>query len=102
MHSIVVAGAITLAAWILSRSFPLALIGWWSHVLIDIPTHSADYYKVAPLYPPADVGFDGVAWTEPVVLAVNYCLLALTYLLLWLTRRVRMPRLGFVAPRRIL
>jgi len=86
MHSAIVVAGITIVAWVVNRAFPLVLLGWWSHVLLDIPTHSADYYKVSALYPFADIGFDGVAWTDPGFLAINYSLLALVYLLLTRSR----------------
>jgi hypothetical protein len=86
-HSAVVAAAATACAWIVLRCFPMALLGWWSHVLLDIPTHSADYYPVSVFYPLADIGVDGIAWTQPWFLAANYTLLALAYMLLLRHRR---------------
>ena len=82
MHSAVIVGAITALAWVLTRCFPWMILGWWSHVLLDIPTHSAEYYKVSALYPFADGGLDGIAWTDPWFLATNYCTLAIVYLFL--------------------
>lgn len=84
-HSLVVVGAVTAAAWLALARVPLVLLGWWSHVLIDIPTHSADFYAARPLYPLSDAPFDGIAWNEPAMLAANYAALAVTYA--WLLRR---------------
>ncbi|HUG23739.1 MAG TPA: hypothetical protein VMN83_14560 [Albitalea sp.] len=91
MHSAIVAGAVTLLAWGIMRRVWFPLWGWWLHILIDIPTHSADYYPVPVLYPITQQGFDGIAWTTPWFMALNYGLLAATYL--WLARR-RWPALG--------
>jgi hypothetical protein len=85
MHSVVVLSLLTALLWFMLRRFPIVLLGWWSHVLLDIPTHSADYYGVPLLYPISDRAFDGIAWTEPWLLAVNYTALVLVYL--WLYRR---------------
>lgn len=82
MHSVVVLAALTGSLWIFNRHFPIALLGWWSHVLFDIPTHSADYYAVPLFYPLTDRAFDGVAWTEPWSIVMNYVALAGVYL--WL------------------
>ena len=87
MHSLVVLALVTAAAWAARRAFPLVLLGWWLHVLLDVPTHSADFYPVPLFYPLSERAFHGVAWNEPWALAANYAALALVYA--WLLRRVR-------------
>ena len=89
MHSVVVLALVTSLAWAWRRRFPLVLAGWWLHVLLDVPTHSADFYPVPLLYPLSDRVFHGVAWHEPWLLAANYVALALAYA--WLWRRFRRP-----------
>ena len=86
MHSAVVAGVITALAWITFRHFPVALLGWWSHIALDVPTHSSDYYAVPVLYPITYRGFSGIAWTAPWFLVLNYLLLAAVYFWLFYTR----------------
>lgn len=88
MHSAVVAGVVTLAV-ALRACHSLAwipLLGWWSHIAIDVLTHSAAYYPAAVLYPFTQRGFDGLAWNTPWFLALNYGVLATVGLGLWLTR----------------
>ena len=63
------------------------LAGWWSHIVIDFFTHSADYYSVPVLYPFTYWGFDGLAWNTPWFLALNYAVLSLCIAALALTRR---------------
>lgn len=87
MHSAVVASIVTLLLWLPHRRFWIPLAGWWSHIVIDVFTHSAAYYAVPVLYPFTEHGFDGVAWNEPWFLALNYSALALCILGLVLTRR---------------
>ena len=79
LHSIVVAGIVTALAWWLRPALLLALPGWWLHIAIDMPTHSADYYAVPFLYPFSTIAVDGVAWTSPWMLGLNYALLLLAY-----------------------
>src|SRR6186713_3132707 len=38
-HSAVVAGAVTLLVWRLRRQWLIPLLGWWSHIVIDVFTH---------------------------------------------------------------
>lgn len=87
MHSAPVAATVTLAVWIMRRAFWLPLLGWWSHIVIDVFTHSADYYTVPVLYPFTERGFDGIAWITPWFMVLNYLALAAAGTWLMLSRR---------------
>ena len=89
MHSAVIAGAVTLLWGALLRRLWMPLAGWWSHIVIDVFTHSADYYPVQVFYPLSEGAFDGLAWNTPWFLALNYAVLAATWL--WILRAKR-PR----------
>ena len=82
-HSAIVAGAITLVFWAVRRSLWIPLLGWWSHIIIDIFSHSADYYPSPVLYPITERGFDGLAWNTPWFMVLNYTALAATGIWLW-------------------
>lgn len=86
-HSAIVAGLVTLLAWAALRRVWLPLLGWWSHIVIDIFTHSADFYPVPVLYPITQRGFDGIAWNTPWFLVLNY--VALVCVGLWLFKNSR-------------
>jgi len=87
MHSAPIASLVTLALWALRRTFWIPLLGWWSHIVIDVFTHSADYYAVPVLYPFTERGFDGVAWITPWFMALNYTALAAVGVWLLMSRR---------------
>ncbi|WP_374668406.1 hypothetical protein [Ramlibacter sp.] len=90
LHSAVVAAVVTgLSIWRL-RAVWLPLWGWWSHIVIDVFTHSARFYPVPVLYPLSDAAFDGIAWNTPWFLLVNYLALLVAGAALWFTRRRRM------------
>lgn len=79
-HSAVVAAVVSLLAWRMWRGVRLwyvPLLGWWSHIVIDMFTHSADFYPSPVLYPFTQWGFDGLAWNTPWFMALNYVLLLL-------------------------
>ncbi len=76
MHSAPIAGLVTLALWAARRTLWIPLLGWWSHIVIDVFTHSADYYAVPVLYPFTERGFNGIAWTTPWFMVLNYATLA--------------------------
>ena len=86
-HSAVVAGGFTLLMWMLRRSLWIPLLGWWSHIVIDVFTNSADYYAVPVLYPFTQRGFDGIAWNTPWMLALNYAAIAATAWWVWRSGR---------------
>ena len=44
MHSAVVASGVTLIAFLAWRALWVPLLGWWSHIVLDVFTHSAEYY----------------------------------------------------------
>ena len=87
LHSAIVAGAVTLLAWAVTRSLWIPLLGWWSHIVIDVFTHSATFYPVPVLYPITERGFDGLAWNTPWFMVLNSVSLTLTVLWLFYTRR---------------
>ena len=89
MHSALVAGAVTLLLWLLTRRLWIPLLGWWLHIVIDVFTHSAEYYPAPVLYPITERGFDGVAWNTPWALALNYVALGAVGVWLALRRRKR-------------
>ena len=88
LHSAVVAGAVTLLVWRITRAawvwYPL--LGWWSHILIDVFTHSTQFYPVPVFYPFTPWGFDGLAWNTPWFLAANYLAISLAWAGVLLTR----------------
>ena len=87
MHSAVVAGALTLLLWAVMGSFWIPLLGWWSHIIIDVFTHSSDFYPSPVFYPFTQWGFDGLAWNTPWFMVLNYALLATALVYMVYARR---------------
>ncbi len=87
MHSAPIAGLVSLGLWWLRRTLWIPLLGWWSHIVVDVFTHSADYYAVPVLYPFTQRGFDGIAWTTPWFIALNYAALAAVGIGLLMSRK---------------
>lgn len=93
LHSAVVAAAVTALAWAMLRTLWLPLLGWWSHIVIDVFTHSAAFYPSPVLYPFTERGFDGLAWNTPWFMAANYAAIVLAVaLLLLMSQRRRASR----------
>lgn len=94
MHSAIIALAVTMIGWIASGRIWFPLLGWWLHIVIDVFTHSADYYPSPVFYPITMWGFNGIAWNEPWFLTVNYS--ALLAVGIW---RLRSRRHAAAIPR---
>lgn len=86
LHSALVAAGVTLLLRPWWRHVGLPLAGWWSHILIDVPTHSAEFYPVPVLYPLTMRGFDGLAWNTPWFMVLNYSAIAVCAFVLWRRR----------------
>ena len=88
MHSAIIALVVTALAWRFKPALLVPLAGWWLHIATDVLTHSSEYYAVPFLYPITYWGVDGVAWTTPWLLVLNYGVLGLIYWMLVRSRRV--------------
>lgn len=93
-HSAIIAAVVSLLLWRWRRSLWLPVLGWWSHIVIDVFTHSADYFAVPVLYPFTVRGFDGVAWNTPWFMVLNYVALTAAWLWLWLWRSGALRKQG--------
>ncbi len=82
LHSAIAAGLVSFVGWAMKRALWLPLWGWWSHIVIDVFSHSADYFASPVLYPITQRGFDGLAWNTPLLRTLNYGALAGVWLLL--------------------
>lgn len=86
-HSLVVFMAVFALVWLWRRR-PLWELGAWGlHILLDIFTHSTDFFPTPFLWPLADVRVDGVPWSEPRIFFGNVLLLAALYAGFYLRRR---------------
>ena len=62
--------------------------GWLIHILLDIPTHSYQFYPTPFLWPLSGWKFNGLSWGTSWFLILNYAAISLAYLLL---RRKKNP-----------
>jgi hypothetical protein len=88
-HSAIIAAVVSLLLCRWRRSLWQPLLGWWSHIVIDVFTHSTDYFAVPVLYPFTVRGFDGLAWNTPWFMVLNYMALTSTWMWLWRSGALR-------------
>lgn len=63
------------------------LLAWLAHILVDIPTHTYQFYPTPFLWPFSDIKFDGFSWGVPWFVFSNYFLLAAVYFYLYLRKK---------------
>jgi membrane-bound metal-dependent hydrolase YbcI (DUF457 family) len=63
------------------------MLGWALHVLIDIPSHK-DFYNTPFLFPLSNYHYThGVSWAHPTYMLINYSLLTLSYVGLFIYQK---------------
>lgn len=78
-HSLVFFGAVALLVLAIRGRFWFPLWGWGFHILVDIPTHSINFFPPPYLYPFRTPFVDGFSWANPYFMLVNFLLLFFIY-----------------------
>ena len=66
---------------------PWNMLGWFIHILMDIPTHTGQLYPTLFLWPLSDWYVDGNSWGTKQFIMTNYLFLLIVFLLLRFLRR---------------
>jgi len=87
-HSLVVWVAAVLLVYLCDRRrIPWVLGAWGIHIVIDIFTHSADFFPTPFLWPLSSFHVNSFSWGEPWFMALNYSALAVAYVVWYLKKR---------------
>jgi len=80
-HSLIIFALVFGVIWFLVKRPELAMLGWLAHILIDIPSHSVQFFPTPFLFPISDYVFPyGIRWATPWFMIVNYSLLLIIFL----------------------
>jgi hypothetical protein len=74
-HSLLIAGFVFALLYLILRRVPSFLLAWPLHIAMDIPTHSRLFFPTPFLWPLLDYRVDGIPWSTPWFLLVNYAAL---------------------------
>lgn len=85
-HSIAIFFAVIALIRVIHKRIPWELGGWLLHILIDIPTHSYQFYPTPFLWPLSDWKHNGISWAIPWFMIVNYSSLVIIFLLLFFNK----------------
>ncbi len=82
-HSLIIWVFVFLILKILKLDYwALVYMGWGSHIVLDIFTHSNNFFPTPILWPLSKFHFSGIAWSNKWFMFFNYSLLLFLYLFL--------------------
>lgn len=94
-HSLIVFGLFYLIVGRYNREVAFCSLAWLLHILVDIPTHAADYFPTRFLYPLNDFVIDGLPWDTPIIWFSNLTLLVVLCAVVFLARLREKRSLAF-------
>ncbi len=81
-HSLIVLAAVGLIIYVITGSLWGPLLAWLVHIIMDIPTHSKEFFPTPIFWPISSWTFPGFSWAQPWFMALNYGALILGFV--WL------------------
>ncbi len=85
-HSMVTALVFIAIAYKINKDFAWPMLAWPMHIIVDFFTHSIEFFPTPILWPISDYRFDGVPWSNPYVMGINFILIFLIFIYRWRTR----------------
>ena len=80
-HSLIIFLIVFGIVWLIFKKPKLVMVGWLLHILIDIPSHSLQFFPTPFLFPISNYHFAyGVRWSTPWFMIINYAFLLITML----------------------
>lgn len=87
-HSLVIWAVVFGIVWAAYRRPRYELLAWLLHILIDIPTHTEQFFPTPMLFPISSYHFPyGISWGTRWFMIINYSLLVLMWLALFIKNR---------------
>lgn len=78
-HSFLIFLLVFFIVWAIRKKIYWPLGAWGLHILIDIPSHSFNFFPTPFLWPLSDFKINGIDWFNPIVFFPNLILLILFY-----------------------
>ncbi len=79
-HSFIVFALIFALVWFFRKKPLYEMLGWPLHILVDIPTHSDQFFPTPFLWPLSDYRVNGHPWSSPEIFIPNVILILSLYL----------------------
>jgi hypothetical protein len=93
-HSLIIFGIVFgLVWWFRQRRPPRSMLGWFLHIICDVPTHTYAFFPTPVFFPAWNWMFDGMSWAQPWFLALDYGLLIAVNILVSVVRARRQRKI---------
>ncbi|MHB1118089.1 MAG: hypothetical protein ACYCZ7_00970 [Minisyncoccota bacterium] len=88
-HSLVIFFVVFFGVWAYFKQARLELVGWFLHIIADVPTHTYAFFPTPVFWPIFDWKFNGFSWGVPWFMLLNYSCLLLVLAFLWRSSSMR-------------
>ena len=79
-HSIIIAFIFIIIAYSINKDFCFPMLAWPFHIILDFFTHSIQYFPTPIFWPISNYRFDGIPWSNPIILVVNIVCIFLLFI----------------------
>jgi len=86
-HSLIIFAMIFALVWLFMRRPVWELCAWGLHILVDILTHSYQFFPTPFLWPISNFKINSLNWSDPVIFIPDVALLIIAYSWLYIVRR---------------
>lgn len=76
-HSVIIFALIFILLWLIFRRPIYEFLAWGFHILLDIPTHSYEFFPTPFLWPISSFEVNGIPWSHAIIMIPNFVLLAI-------------------------
>lgn len=88
-HSLFTFAVVFSIVWFIRKKPFLPLLAWAIHILLDVPTHSTEFFPTPFVWPLSSYRFDGVSWSHPAIFYTNLSLLLIVYLYIYYRKKIK-------------
>ena len=88
-HSLIIFGVVFGLVYLIRKRPVWEMLGWLLHILMDIPTHSYQFFPTPFLWPISGIKYNGISWGQPWFLISDYSLMLISFLII---RYLKQPR----------
>jgi hypothetical protein len=78
-HSLVMFLCVFLIIWVIRKKPYWLLAAWGLHIIVDIPTHSYQFFPTPFLWPISNFKVNSLSWGDPRIFISNLLILAVVY-----------------------
>ncbi len=78
-HSLFIAGVFGVFVYLKYKKYLILIAGWVMHIVIDIFSHTEDFFPTHFLYPLSDFHLSFVSWANKWFMLTNYSALLVVY-----------------------